>query len=443
MAAGELSTPPLGFTAKWIAALRPGPAREECSDRGLVLRLLPSGRKVFVWYAWAEGRQRRTVVTIGTWALSEGPGRFTLMQARTWLERLKAAREGGALAEVMLEMRRALHGGAPAPPGHTVGELAEEWYRRAILGTRRRPEEVRRTLDTDILPRLGELLAPAVTPADCREVVTKVVDRGAASHAGKVLDHMRQLFAWAEGFGEEIRKNPAAVLSKDALGVRTKKGKRVLAPAEIPLFWRGLDAHRPGVRRLSDAVRLALRLLLLTGARTGELLKARWTEVDLEAATWTVPVENQKLNPKQVPDARPWVVPLSPAALELFQELKRSAGRSPWVVASSESKSGRVTDKALSHALRGLFDAELLALPGGRATPHDLRRTMRTKLGELGVAPHVAERCLNHSLGRMATTYDLGDYAKERRAALELWSAYVANLLAPEEGKVAFLRGVS
>jgi hypothetical protein len=57
----------------------------------------------------------------------------------------------------------------------------------------------------------------------------------------------------------------------------------------------------------------------------------------------------------------------------------------------------------------------------------------------LGVSFHVAERCLNHSLGKIAATYDVGDYLTERRAALEKWDAYVERLVSPGEAKVAFL----
>ena len=76
---------------------------------------------------------------------------------------------------------------------------------------RRRPDEVRRTLDTDILPAIGNKSLASVTAADCRAIILAVIDRGATSHAGKVLDHLKQLFSWAEAFGEEITRNPAAV----------------------------------------------------------------------------------------------------------------------------------------------------------------------------------------------------------------------------------------
>jgi len=470
MAPEKPTTPPLGFTPKFLETLKPAEVPYDLVDArcpGLKLRVQPSGRLVFRWVYWRTDDARRqatsgnaaapaaarrqTTLTIGTWAMREAPGFLTLAQARDRLEELKRAHEVGRLEEAA---RSAL--AAPSSP-KTVRELAEEFYARAVLPARRHPDQVRRTLDTDILPAIGDKPLASVTTADCRAIVLRVVDgkmlvdgkpanrpRGPApSHAGKVLDHLKQLFSWAEAWGEDLAKNPAAVLRKNALGVRTKVGKRTLGPDEVPLFWRALDAHKHGARQLLLQVRIALRLLLLVGIRTGELLKARWADVDLEAAVWTIPVENQKLNPNQIPDAKPWIVPLAPDALALFRELKRIAGRSPWVVSSDKAEEGHLTEKALSHALRGLFDAQLLELPGGRCTPHDLRRTLRTKLGDLGVALHVAERCLNHSLGRIAQTYDHYDYLKERRAALELWEGYVHRLLEPDASKVVFLAGAT
>lgn len=195
---------------------------------------------------------------------------------------------------------------------------------------------------------------------------------------------------------------------------------------------------------MSPTVRDALRLLLLLGVRSGELLLASWNEVDFAAATWTIPVAHQKLTRQREATARPWVVPLAPKALAILRELQALAEslRSPHVLASFHGAGGRTTEKALNHAMRRLFTGKpLLAFEGERPTPHDLRRTMRTHLGEtLGVPWHIAERCLNHSLGKITATYDVGDYVSERRQALEKWATYVERLLAPRQSNVAFLR---
>jgi integrase len=459
--AAPSSTPPRGLTPKFIEALQPAEDRYDVSDRrapGLRLRVLPkTGKKVFRWVCNA----RRQVYTIGPWALSEQPGFVTLAQAREWLERLKAAHVGGTIDAVELELKAVLHpahvpSSTPAAPGVvTLSTVAEEFYKRRILPHRKRPEAARRVLDLDVIPVLGARPIAELATRDCAAAIERVVDRGAPVHAGKVLALLKQLTRYAQARGYTDR-NPAAPLDPKDLGIEANMRRRFLTAEEIPLFWRGLEVRREPRpdkngdvqrrRALEPATIAGLRLLLMSGVRSGELLRARWEHVDEDAKTWTIPVENQKLTKDQEKTAKPFVVPLTPTALELLDELRAIAAEhkdkdgkpSPWVIASGQSHDGRYTDKALGRALRRL-QAEpdpLLALPGGEVTPHDLRRSMRTHLGKLRVPLHIVERCLNHSLGRIVQTYDQGDYLDERREALEKWDAYVQRLLDPSASNV-------
>jgi integrase len=442
------STPPRGLTAAFVESLRPAAQRYDVADRrtpGLRLRVLPSSKRVFRWHCTARGK----VITIGPWSLSEEPGSVTLAQAREWLERLKAAHAAGTLetleAELDAHLRRRARVADPAPESRRLFRaVAEEFYSDDILKNRKRPEDARDVLDRDLLPALGARPLDEITTLDCRDVIKRVVARGAPVHAGKVLATLKQLFNWAQANGFTDR-NPSAPLRGRHIGVEVNVSDRFLATEEIPIFWAALDAaaeaDRPAHRRLHPATAAGLRLLLLTAARTGELLLARWEHVDLKAATWTVPIENQKLTRTQERRAKPFVIPLAPAALALVEELQGLAGKSPWVMASRETEDGQFThftDKALGRAMRRLQEGDepVLELPGGEASPHDLRRTARTHLGKLRVPLHIVERCLNHSLGRIVQTYDVGDYLDERREALERWAAYVQGLVTPPAAKV-------
>jgi integrase len=91
-----------------------------------------------------------------------------------------------------------------------------------------------------------------------------------------------------------------------------------------------------------------------------------------------------------------------------------------------------LSEKALVAGARKLFVGKkpLLTFSGERPTPHDLRRTVRTYLGRLGVPRDIAERCLNHVVGEMDSIYDHGDYLPERRDALQRWAVYVEQLIA-------------
>lgn len=435
-------SPPL--TPARIEALKPRADRFELADTamaGLRLRVMPTGAKVFRWYVTSLGR----VITIGPWSKVPAPGSVTLGEARRWLERLKLAHKEGRLAEVERELaamrpvralRPAEQAGEGGPP--TVKAVAEDFL-KYIERRRKRPEQARRPVEYDIIPAIGDRPIVSITSRDCRQVVEAVVARGAATQAGVVLAVLKQLFRFAQG-RDDVPGNPAAPLEADALGVIRNVCQRYLSSEEIAAFWKALDRGNT-----SPTVRKGLRFVLLTGVRSSELLQAKWDEVDLDAATWTVPVEHQKLSLRQAPNARPWAVPLAPLPVQILRELKALAEgiSSPYVMASFADEGEAISEKALNHAMRKLFTGNepLLRFEGERPTPHDLRRTVRTHLGTtLGVPHHVAERCLNHSLGRIAATYDVGDYLDERRAAMAKWAAYVERLVAPDDGsRVAFM----
>ncbi len=449
--------------AKAVEGLRPKATEYEAADvkcDGLRLCVTPKGFKSFRWYVVDAGKRRK--VTLAPWSLAPLDGHLTLEEARVWLSKLRAAHVGGNLATVEADLERLIRRVRPGQkisdaPSDTVKAVADVFYDRRLKPHRKHPEEARRILDRDILPVIGSRPIAAVKGPECAALVERVVDRGAPGHADKVRRLLSQLFRFAEG-RDLIERNPAARLDPNDLGIVTGKRSRWLTAEEIPLLWTALSADptpvnvkRPDPRTgkvqayeqrmaaLADATRAALKILLLTGVRTGELLKARWEHVDLEGATWTIPVENQKGTLKRAATARAWVVPLAPTALAMFHDLKALARKSPWVMASPDAASGHYHPQSLSHAVRGMIEGEppMLTLPGGAFTPHDLRRTMRSHLANLRVPLYVAERCLNHSLGKIVETYAVGDdYLGERREALEKWDGFVQGLVNPQAAKV-------
>jgi integrase len=465
MAASQPTTPPLGFTPQWIASFRPAPGsgRLELGDRkcpGLLLRFEVKGPPTFRWKATDGGRRR--YIYIGPWSLAGKTGHVTLAQAREWLRRLKEAAKGGRLVEVEGELRAWLAEGAEAPSpakdttptGRTVREVAEEWYQRRILPVRRAPESIRRTLDKDILPAIGDRVFTDVEELDLGRLVDAVVDRGATTYAGTVLAHAKQLWRWAQGRGylkaNGVRlANPAAAL--EAAAFRVKKGKRTrfATDTELRQVWTRLERPLPGYRTMDPVLSLALRVLVLTGVRSGELRRATWPEIDWEEATWTIPPEHQKLKPGQ--PRVPWIVPLSLSTEELLREMQRRAGGSPFVLPSPSNqpaKGGCLAKGSLSRAMKALFQApegaQVALDRNERITPHDLRRTVRTGLARLGVRHEVAERCLNHAVLGMEGVYNQHDFLEERREALEKWAAHVEAVVhGPPPKAKRHLRAVS
>lgn len=432
------STPPL--TPARIEALKPRADRYEVADSaapGLRLRVMPTGTKTFRWYATSLGR----VITIGPWAQKPAPGHVTLGEARRWLERLKLAHKEGRLAEVEAELQASRPVRAVQPsvaPGQKTFEAVAKDYLAHVettLGWKSAPE-VKRAVTRDVLPALGARPVQAITPPEVAAVVKAVAARGSRTQAGQTFAYVKAILRFALGTGD-VKSNAADALDPEALGVVENESERFLSAGEIAAFWHALDKAK-----MNAQTRIALRIVLLTGVRPGELLGATWDEIDKDAATWTIPVDRQKMKPKMRSKAKPFVVPLTPAVAALFEKLRHYAEDSRFVMASPLADSGRYTDKSLIAAMRKLFEGDepLLDFPEPRATPHDLRRTVRTHLGAtLGVPPHIAERCLNHSLGKITRIYDRGDYLDERRVALERWAEYVAALVEGRQAKVVAL----
>jgi len=403
------------------AKLRNLPVREKTYEirdagaPGLRLRVYKSGKMTFRWLA-KDTQGKNIVHTLGTYPS------LSLAEARAKLEKLRG--DHAHQLETGENTRR---------NEKTVRALSEEYLNRRIMQQLRTASEVVAMLDTLILPEIGKLKLSKLTTVHCRVLIENIVDRGHKARARAVLARLKHMLDFAVSRGE-IQTNPAAPLKAEALGIVQNVGSRVLAPSEIAQFFIALDHHS----RLSEQTKLAFEILLHCGVRTGELLKARWENVDLSEGIWTIPVGDQKMKKSAEHRAKPFLVPLTPNVVTLFEKAHELSAGSPFVMASDAS-SGRLDDKVLGHALRRMFEPSLkdpttdekkprLLMP--RFTPHDLRRTMRTELGKLGIPPHIAERCLNHSLGKILETYDHGDYLSERRRALEIWSMQLEKYLA-------------
>ena len=162
-----------------------------------------------------------------------------------------------------------------------------------------------------------------------------------------------------------------------------------------------------------------LKLLLLTGCRRAEIGDLKWSEIDLEARTITLPGERTK-------NGQQHVVPLADSAIAILTGIERRADREH---VFGHTRAGGFC--AWSGSKRE-FDAVLKMKEPW--TVHDLRRTVRTGLGELGVQPHIAEAVINHVPPKLIRTYDRNTYAAEKRDALDKWAAHLKVAVAQATG---------
>lgn len=306
-------------------------------------------------------------------------------------------------------------------------ELADDYMARAAPGLSVRYQaETRRYLEKDILPRIGGIPAKNVTPGDIVMLTERIAARSKAS-ARAAFTMVSSIFD--HGVGKHlVTSNPCAFLKVSAI-----LGKEPETRSRMSLSDDQLQGFLTALPALGKENQLALKVILATAVRKGELSRARWDHVDIEAGLWRIPPENQKK--RKTKEQRDFVIPLPPPVVDWFREMLTLAGGSPMVLPARH----RTGAETVNHST---FNRALSKLPATipRITPHDLRSTARSHLAALGVDILVAERCLNHSLGGLVAIYDQHDYLDERRRALTLWVSKLEALARGEPFNVVPIR---
>jgi len=298
-------------------------------------------------------------------------------------------------------------------------ELAEDWYATEIKGGRlKHPEVPRRYLDKYLLPEFGDAVPADITPAMAARLLARVARR-APTASNDLLRFMRRVFRFAVR-RRLIAVSPVADFNLSDAGGQESARQRSLSRDELENLFKAMrEAPSFGGTNL-----LTVKLLLALGVRKGELLRARWSEFDLDGTTdsgplWRLPASRTKT-------AAPLSIPLVPAVVDWLKSLRAVSSGSEFVF----PKRRRDHRQRALHVGIDTLNAALAAVEHGLEafTIHDLRRTMRTHLSALGVRTEVAERCLNHKLPGIQSVYNTHDYFVERRAALESWTALLLEI---------------
>jgi integrase len=386
---------------------------------GFGLRVSYTGAKSWVTIYSVKGKQTRE--TLGT--LAQIPS--VADARRRALASMEAARAG---VNPVTERREVQARAAANTVAGAVERYLAEGARRLRPGTLR---NYRQVFEHDVLPRWGDRPVSDIRKGDVLELLhDKAAGRqrrrgdltgGAVVQANRVLTRLRTFFGWCVA-EDLLGVDPTVGVRKPA---RETSRDRVLTDEEIVALWAAtaaMDAPR------ADAVRWGslIRLLLLTGQRANEVAGMRWPEVEPRHRLWEIPAERAK-------NGKPHLVHLSGMAMEVLAGLPRGDGQ-PLLFTGT----GRTRASGFSKA-KAKLDRLMAAESGGAPVPctlHDLRRTATTGMARLGIAPHVADKVLNHTAGTIrgvAAVYNRFEYLEERRAALEAWGRKVAALVRPEE----------
>lgn len=329
--------------------------------------------------------------------------------------------------DVAVEKRRAEHAASNA---WTFRTLTDDYFEKAADYLADNTIKGRRQQLRDyVFPKIGSMAAVDVSPVEIVAIVEAASVK--SLHVARlVLIAIREVFA--HGVARHVvTANPCAHIKARAIigGTKTQRERVMLTDGEIGEVFKALPV-------LSRPNALMVRILLATGTRIGELVQAEWASVDFERAEWTIPAEHSKTK-------KAFVIPLAPLVAGWFAELQAMSFGSRYVLPIRCRNHGNEDDDHMEPVtLNAALKTFATKLEGKcrRFTPHDLRSTMRSHLGALGVDVLIAERCLNHSLGGLVAVYDKHDYLSERRRALELWAAKLASIEKNEGFNVVMLK---
>jgi integrase len=230
---------------------------------------------------------------------------------------------------------------------------------------------------------------------------------------------LKRLFAYAIA-RQKIQFNPAAAI--EAKFIATAKSRDVaLLSEEIGKLIRAI--YQSSMRR---AYKLGLHLLILCMVRKSELTEAKWAEIDLDKAEWTIPGERMKKD-------KPHLVCLSKQAVAMFEELRGLSSGSEWVFPSRGSLNKPIAHNALNVVVRAL-EADVRDF-----VIHDFRRTASTHLHEAGFNSDWIEKSLAHETKGIRGVYNRAQYADQRREMLQWWADFVDSQI--DEGKGSVIIG--
>lgn len=318
------------------------------------------------------------------------------------------------------EQRKSAKSKAVHESVNTFRAVALEWMEhQSARWEQQTRERIHASLETDILKTMGARPLASIKPLEVMNAVKAIEARGAGEQAGRVLQRVKAIFRWAVIHGR-VDSNPMLdLMPAEILKPREVKHRAALDAKDLPAFLAQLDAYDGDPHTVH-----ALRLLMLTATRPGEVRGARWDEVDMDAAMWTIPAERMKMRQEHR-------IPLSSQALELLQSMQALSGGRELVFPSPFYPSKPLSENTFNSAMARMGYKNL-------ATAHGFRALFSTVANETGWRPDVIERQLAHKeRNEVRAAYHRSTYMAERTKLLQWWADYLEGC---KSGKVLHLR---
>ena len=418
------------FTDAYIRNLQPtGKVADyrEAGSCGFGVRVMPSGTKKFFYVYNMDGKRR--FLNLGTYKDVDHKGGITLAEANKKLTKAKSKVQDGIDPLLEKDAEKAERKRTPF-----VSDFVDEFIEKYAKEHNRGWKEIERSLKSEIVPRWGKRKMTDIKRRDLVLVVDEIKERGAPVMANRVMAYTRKMFSWAieravlEAHPFLMMKRPNKETSRE----------RTLSEAEIKTFWQNLDACK-----MSDAIKRALKLILVTGQRPGEVIGMHRNEINGD--WWEIPAERSK-------NKQAHRVFLTRTAKQLVGDANGFIFESP-VHPANPLKSP--PDPGKSYEVRTMTSDIKANLPHTSEskvedrlkiphfTPHDLRRTAATRWAEMEIAGDMIDRLQNHITKQkqgVGHIYDRYSYNKEKQMALEQWERKLLSIINGTVCKVTPIR---
>lgn len=417
------------FTDKTIKNLKPQEKKYTKSEgNGFTIRVMPSGVKSWLYLFNFDGN--RLEMNFGIYP------DVSLETARQKFEDAKKKVKNGINPKEEEEAQAEARRKAP-----TVADLVDDYIKKHAMKFKKSWQDDERLLNKEIIPLWGKRKAADITKRDVTLLLENIVDRGTPAMSNQVLKIVRKMFNFA--IERDILEHTPCTKVK-ALAPNTRR-ERKLNEAEIKTVWGKLDSAA-----ISDEIKRALKLVLITAQRPGEVAGMHTKEID--GNWWTIPPERSK-------NGNEHRVYLTKTASDIISDAIESAKLAKEIPADKEysgfvfpcphkKKEQSIDSHALPVAVRRnlawpltdkkgkpLHDEDGKPVTENRLgidqfTPHDLRRTAATFMASMKLMDEVIDVVLNHVKQGIIRTYNLHRYDNEKKDALEKWEARLTSIIA-------------
>jgi integrase len=392
----------MALTDTGIRKAKPGEKPIKLFDGGgLYLDVMPTGSKMWR-IAYRMGGKPKTF-TMGRYP------EVTLAQAR---DKLLEARKLMVSEVDPVQKRRADKLAKVQATVNNFESVAREWHAhwKHSSSSEHHIGQTLRRLQNDVFPIIGKRPIAEIEAPELRDMALAIEKRGAGELAKRSLQMCSMVFRYAVAHGKATRNPAIDIRPGDILKARKVENHARVDASELPQLMRKIDAYQG-----KPATRMALKLMALTFVRTSELIKARWSEFDLNAARWDVPADRMKMRTAHV-------VPLSTQAVGVLRTLHTITGGRELLFPGERDHSKPISNNTILKAL------EIMGYKG-LMTGHGFRGVASTVLHENEFDHAHIEAQLAHSeRDIVSAAYNHAKYIPQRTAMMEWWGNYLESV---------------